>query len=301
MGGIEALKIEAFRNSISPDSSELDARAGYGFSMLLSGIQAAAKHIPKLTSDANAPIREFFQSDDGERLLGLCQKLNYDRIKSNANKHSKSFKEALQILQGSKDLMAELPQCLAETAGLYLSLMWFYDGLIHANGLRMWAGRVPDVEYMKNAITQWKASKPTLETTAKFLGEAYVARREYEKSWNTGKRGQGSTVPWVNDDDEDGDGEAWQRAASGSSKEKKEKKSSSDDSSVSELSKKRKKKKRKNEKQESGSESSSAKRKKNTTAKATKKMPPTSPAKSATDDQDPEAKEAAHEEDVIED
>ena len=251
VGGTEALAFEFFRQCVSADTSELDSRAPYGWSMLLSAIKAMHVHSKSLPSHANKPIRDFLTgSKEGEKLLELCDKLNFDRIKSEAGKHQKSFKEALKILQAAQDLIPAMPTCIAEAGGLYLSLVWFYDGLVHANGLRMWAERVPDVDFLKEVIEAWKEEKPTLSTTAKFLANSYSAREKHEKAWQGKNKGKGkSSGTWLNDNSDEENG--WQKIAGDESKKKsksKQKESSSSEKSDSGESKKKRKDKKKHQK-----------------------------------------------------
>lgn len=265
VGGTESLALNSFRSVIGPDASELDARAPYGFSMLLSAIKGLSNHIQSLPSQANQPIRSFFQSERGQRLLELCQILQFDRIKSTPERHIRQFKEVIQILQQNKDLMSQLPGSIAESAGTYLGLVWLYDGLIHCNGLRMWSERTPDVEYLQSAIDSWKASAPSADTTAQFLAQSYGARRVYEQSWAIKKNsfGSGGNTDWKEDgpDVEEAEEEpenAWENLASKGRKEKsrddkkdkkkKKKASSSSDKSGSSESTKNKKKKKKQKK-----------------------------------------------------
>jgi hypothetical protein len=262
VGGVEAIQVEVFRGAISPDNSELDARAAHGFSMMLSAFQALGKHLPGMTSDASRPVRDFIESDGGQRLLELATRMAYERIGGNAMKHVKDFREVLNILQNNKGLMEHMPQAVSEAAATYLGLVWAYDGLVHANGMRMWVSRTPSVDYLATAQEKWKSGKPTVASTATYLAESYVARRDYEKSWSAGKVGKGHATQWVNDDPEEDD--AWQNLAGAQRKKDKTKKaetSGSDSESVSDKKEKKKgksKKSKKDKKKKKDSSSSSS-------------------------------------------
>ena len=249
VGGVEGLAVDSFRMMISPDASELDARAPYGFSMLLSALKGLHTHIEALPSQANAPIRHFFRSPAGERLLEMTQTLQFDRIKATPERHTRYFKEIIQILQQQKHLMSHLPACIAETAGAYLGLVWLYDGLIHFNGLTMWSERTPDVEWLQGPIDTWKESKPTIETTARYLSQSYSSRRIYESAWAVKRPANMKAGPWKDDDVVEDN--SWAVLAGKDdtapndkkNKKKKDKASSSDQSEESKTKKKKKSKK----------------------------------------------------------